>query len=98
MHIGNDASDHNVDGIRKAMAGSNFTYDDSMRDVLVDWWLLANVDIQRGYITSGFARSAAVASHSGRWDMAPPLECLAGDCCDGGFDTMAKCFAFGSAV
>ena len=99
MHIGNDASDANVQGIRTVRHARNISYDDSMRDVLVDWWLLANVDEYRGYIVSGFARSAIVASYAGRWNViAPPLECLEGDCCYGEHDKILQCFRLGSSV
>ena len=64
LHVGNDASDLVVGGIRDMIkaAAVPLRDDDVMRDTLVDWWLLANVDVQVGYISSGFARSAVVAS------------------------------------
>jgi len=100
LHVGNDASDLVVGGIRDMVRAADNHPDDVavMRDTLVDWWLLANVDVQVGYINSGFARSAVVASSSGRWKLNEVLDCKAGNCCIGVLQTQMQCFTTGSAI
>jgi hypothetical protein len=91
MHVGNDAFDGNVQAAYEAQRRADFTVADGMRDVLVDWWLLASADIRVGSLFSGFVRSAAVASATGAYDQGEGYQ--AGfECCVGDHLTLSTCF------
>ena len=91
MHVGNDFSDAIVQAAYEAQRRADFTVADGMRDVLVDWWLLASADIRVGSLISGFMRSAAVASATGAYDQGEG--CQGGyECCIGDHLTLSPCF------
>ena len=60
-HVGNDADDPLIS---KMLAPDGI---EAMRSTLADWWLLSQADAQLGPLTSGFSRSAVVASRTGAW-------------------------------
>ena len=90
MHVGNDASDLVVQAAHEAQA-LHVSAEDGVRDVLVDWWLLASADIRVGSLTSGFVRSATIFSATGSFDQSVSCE-LQGDCCAGDHRALGKCF------
>ena len=90
LHVGNDASDLVVQAAHEALA-LHVSAEDGVRDVLVDWWLLASADIRVGSLTSGFVRSATIFSATGSFDQSVSCE-LQGDCCAGDHRALGKCF------
>ena len=91
MHVGNDASDVFVHAAHESQRRVRISEDVGMRDVLVDWWLLASTDLRKGLLLSGFVRSATVASATGAFDQG--TACMNEfECCAGDHATITTCF------
>jgi hypothetical protein len=97
VHVGNDVTDVFIEGLQHWLRERALTRDDIVRDTLIDWWLLAQVDGFVGSIISGFSRTALLAGDAGAWDFTDP-PCKLGDCCQGNIWSAKQCFYWGSGA